>query len=54
MAKLRATNIDPKTGTNLTLGATGDSVTFASTEIRAIHLKMLVEILCGHPMALEL
>ena len=35
MAKLRATNIDPKTATTLTLGATGDSVTFASTETRA-------------------
>ena len=31
MAKLRATNIDPKTGTNLTLGATGDTVTFTET-----------------------
>ena len=39
MAKLRATNIDPKTGTNLTLGATGDSVTFASTEVRANTVK---------------
>ena len=39
MAKLRATNIDPKTATTLTLGASGDSVTFASTEIRANTLK---------------
>ena len=39
MAKLRATNIDPKTATTLTLGATGDSVTFASTEVRANTVK---------------
>ena len=39
MAKLRATNIDPKTGTNLTLGATGDTVTISSTEVRANTVK---------------
>ena len=35
MAKLRATNIDPKSATTLTLGASGDTVTVASTEIRS-------------------
>ena len=35
MAKLRATNIDPKTATTLTLGASGDAVTVSSTELRA-------------------
>ena len=35
MAKLRVGNIDPQSGTNLTLGTTGDSVTVSSTELRA-------------------
>ena len=39
MAKLRATNIEPQSGTNLTLGASGDAVTFASTEIKANTVK---------------
>ena len=39
MAKLRATNIDPKTGTNLNLGASGDSVTFSSDMIKANTMK---------------
>ena len=34
MAKLRATNIEPQSGTNLTLGASGDTVTLASTETK--------------------
>ena len=34
MAKLRVGNIDPQSGTNLTLGTTGDSVTVSSTELR--------------------
>ena len=35
MGKLRATNIEPQSGTNLTLGTSGDSVTFSSTQLRA-------------------
>ena len=34
MGKLRSSNIDPQSGTNLTLGTTGDSVTVSSTELR--------------------
>ena len=29
MGKLRATNIEPQSGTNLTLGASGDTVTIS-------------------------
>ena len=39
MAKLRATNIEPKTATTLTLGATGDTVTVSSTEVRSNTVK---------------
>ena len=39
MAKLRATNIEPQSGTNLTLGASGDAVTIASTETKANTVK---------------
>jgi len=34
MAKLRVGNIEPQSGTNLTLGTSGDSVTVSSTELR--------------------
>ena len=35
MAKLRSSNIEPSTGTTLTLGASGDSVAVSSDSIKA-------------------
>ena len=39
MGKLRATNIEPQSGTNLTLGASGDTVTINSTDVRSNTIK---------------
>ena len=39
MAKLRASNIEPQSGTNLTLGASGDTVTISSTDVRSNTVK---------------
>lgn len=39
MGKLRATNIEPQSGTNLTLGASGDTVTISSTDVRSNTIK---------------
>ena len=39
MAKLRSANIEPQSGTNLTLGASGDTVTISSTDVRSNTVK---------------